>query len=256
MKPVIAIDGHVCSGKGTMARLLAQHFNLAHLDSGIFYRMFACLRLAIDSDFFSAGCNKKNLEKIENISNCLSFIGRDQENSETDRSSGDNFLIELLNETSVHDLLKAKKNIPDEVLRSDVIGAEASVVGKMPEVRNILTKFIREFVASVGDEYNGSVVDGRDIGTVVFPEAKCKIFMTADPMIRAQRRLNDLGHGATLEEVYSNLITRDERDFSRDVAPLTFDENYIFIDTTKETVEESFKRLEGVVKDSLCLIYP
>ncbi|MDR2268416.1 MAG: (d)CMP kinase, partial [Holosporaceae bacterium] len=139
MKPVIAIDGYVCSGKGTMARLLAQHFNLAHLDSGIFYRMFACLRLAIGGDFFSAGCNEKNLEKIENISNCLNFISRDQENSETDRMSGDNFLIELLNEMSVHDLLKAKESIPDEVLRSDIMGAEASAVGKLPEVRNILT---------------------------------------------------------------------------------------------------------------------
>ncbi|MDR1361656.1 MAG: (d)CMP kinase [Holosporaceae bacterium] len=253
MKPVIAIDGHGCSGKGTMARLLAQHFCFAHLDSGSFYRLFACLKLAMAGDFFNSTYPDSGISKIEDISNCLNLFGQCQwDDKSCDKN---NFLIELLEEISVHDLLQAKETIPTGVLRSDIVGIEASIIAKIPEVRSILTKLIREFATSVGDEYKGSVVDGRDIGTVVFPDANCKIFMTADQEIRAQRRLNDMPAGTTLKEVYDNLLERDDRDFSRKVAPLTFDSSYVLVDTTRETVEESFARLVDIVNNSIAPSY-
>jgi cytidylate kinase len=201
-KPVIAIDGPAGSGKGTIARLSADHFGFAHLDTGLLYRALAYL--------------------------------------------GGNSML------SAQDLFNFIKNTPGDVLRSNEIGLKASVVAGNPNVRKMLLQIQRDFAANPGKEYGGSVLDGRDIATIVVPDADYKIFITADLKTRADRRFEflkqkdpDVGY----DEIYSSLAIRDEQDKSRKIAPLIFNDSYdILIDTSNDSIEESFEKVITVVK--------
>ncbi|MDR0677886.1 MAG: cytidylate kinase [Holosporaceae bacterium] len=195
-KIVIAIDGPACSGKGTIARLLASHFNFTYLDTGLLYRGAAC-------------------------------VG-----------------IDKINDMSVFDLLKICTGVSSDILRSDAISAKASDIAKLPKIRPFLTKMQRDFVENSRDK--GFILDGRDIGTVVFPNADCKFFITANLETRASRRFEALKQNnpqITYDEVYQNLLRRDEQDSSRKIAPLFYDESYTLIDTSHETINESFLRI-------------
>ncbi|MDR2681445.1 MAG: (d)CMP kinase [Holosporaceae bacterium] len=225
MKPVVAVDGYASSGKGTIARMLAQKFNFAYLDSGILYRMFAYLQL-------ESLRGSENFENLQNIN--------------------ENLKNGTLWEISVHDLLAMKNKISENVLRSDTVSNATISTSKLSAVRNVITKFIREFAADPGKNFAGSVIDGRDIGTVAIPNATCKIFMTADPKIRAKRRFDELktkNCNVTFEEVYENMKNRDLQDSTRDTAPLTFNDDYIIVDTSNETVEESFEKIVRIIND-------
>ena len=134
-KPVIAIDGPSASGKGTIARLLAERLGFAYLDTGVLYRAVAYMNVSDD--------------EIANL--------------------------------SIRDLLKIVSETSENVLRTDEISAKASAIAKAPNIREILTKLQREFVLNPGEKYAGSVLDGRDIATVVVPKADCKIFITCKP---------------------------------------------------------------------------
>lgn len=201
MKPVVAIDGPAGSGKGTLARMIASHFNFVYLDTGLLYRTVAFLNVS--------------LEKIKSM--------------------------------KIEDLLNVADQLTDEQLRSSENSTRASNIAKMPEIRDIMTRLQRDFIDLYSDK--GVVLDGRDIGTVVAPDACCKLFITADLEERAKRRFADLkGKNITFEEVFNNMKHRDAQDKSRKVAPLTCDETYIVVDTTRQSAQESFQICKEEVK--------
>ncbi|MDR0631724.1 MAG: (d)CMP kinase [Holosporaceae bacterium] len=146
---------------------------------------------------------------------------------------------------SIHDLLKTIKEIPEEILRSEEGSIAASNIAKLPHIREILTKLQRDFARNPGEEYKGSVLDGRDIATAVVPNADCKIFITASLEVRAARRFESLKEAdprITYEDVYNNMKARDEQDKSRKTAPLSFNESYTLLDTSNDSIEESLEK--------------
>lgn len=194
MKPVVAIDGPSGSGKGTLARMIASHFNFVYLDTGLLYRTVA---------FF-------------------------------------NVPLEEIRDMKIEDLLNVVGQLTEEQLRSPENSIRASNIAKLPEIRDIMTRLQRDFINLYAKR--GVVLDGRDIGTIVVPDACCKLFITADLEERAKRRFSDLDDkNTTFEEVLDNMKRRDAQDISRKIAPLTCDETYVVIDTTGQSRQESFK---------------
>ena len=265
MKPIIAIDGPAASGKGTMARMLAEHFRFAYLDSGSLYRAFACIELVL-SDKSSVSLNDK-AEKEENHNLHLADLSEDYDfthilsdtlkeaeknKKKIDFSSYTAHTKFFSEDTSgAREFISIAKKIPDNILKSEIVGTGASTVGKLPEVRALLTSLMREFASSPGDKYLGTVIDGRDIGSVVFPNATCKIFLTADLKVRAERRFKDTKNfgdtSATFESIYETLRSRDERDASRSIAPMTYDETHIVVDTSNISIKEAFNKLVNII---------
>ena len=174
---IIAIDGPAASGKGTLAKRLAQHYGFRHLDTGVIYRAVA--KALLDRGF------------------------------------------ELTDEARAVEAAMAldPEKFGDPELKSHQIGEAASVVSVIPSVRDALVNFQRKFAA----ERPGAVLDGRDIGTVICPDADVKIFVIADPKVRAHRRTREArGRGEEADEalVLADIIRRDERDQNRAAAPL------------------------------------
>lgn len=192
---IIAVDGPTASGKGTIAKALAEHFGLPHLDTGLLYR-------AVGRQVFLGG--------------------RDPDDS------GD-----ALAATSFPDTL-----LNDPHLRSEETGGLASRVSVHPAVRQALYDRQRSFATQPG----GAVLDGRDIGTVIVPEAKAKLFITASVEARAQRRFREMrerGAAVTLAEIAEELRRRDDRDRNRKVAPLVPAADAMVIDTSALGKEEA-----------------
>lgn len=202
---IIAIDGPLASGKGTLARALAAHFDLPHLDTGSIYRATA-------------------LALIKN--------GIDPNNKEEAIKAAQNLDM---------------SNIVDAELRTAQVGQGASIVAAIPEVRKALFDFQRNFAANP----KGAVLDGRDIGTVICPDADFKFFVTARPEVRAQRRLKELhaaGETITLEELTQQIIERDTRDANRADAPLKPTETSIMLDTSDLGIDEVIKEAIGIIE--------
>ncbi len=199
---IIAIDGPAASGKGTLARRLADHYALAYLDTGLIYR----------------AVGKKVLDAGKNLNDTAAFIDAAQH-------------IEA-------------KDLKDPVLRQDEYSIAASHAGKIPEVRKLLLDFQRFAAHHPPADKKGAVLDGRDIGTVVCPEADIKIFVTANLETRAKRRFEELqtrGLETTYTQVLEDLTSRDKRDQERAIAPLKAAENAFQLDTTTLNAEETFK---------------
>jgi CMP/dCMP kinase len=201
---IIAIDGPAASGKGTLARNLARHFGLPHLDTGLLYRataralMDACLDLA-DQDAAVAAARG------------LALTGFDE-----------------------------------NLLRGREMAEAASIVAAIPEVRAALADIQRGFARSPG----GAVLDGRDIGTVICPEACPKIFVTASAEVRATRRALELrsqGEKADNAAVLADIVRRDERDKNRAAAPLMAAKDAIVLDTTTLDAEAAFQAALAIV---------
>lgn len=199
---IIALDGPAASGKGTLARKLAEHYNLALLDTGILYR--------------AVGWNVIN------------------SNGNPERES---------------DALKAIEKLPDTdmknpALRSESTGAAASKVAAIPAVRKALRDFQRQFAYNPPEDKAGTILDGRDIGTVICPETPYKLFITADVKTRAKRRfLEEFGENGTAQEfnnILEDLAARDERDTNRSMSPLKKAEDALLIDTTNSSIEAVF----------------
>lgn len=196
---VIAIDGVSASGKGTLAKMLANHLHWAYLNTGALYR---CVALY---------CIKNNI----------------------DYSNPQNVINELKN-VSFDDL-------ENEELFIENTGFVASKVSAIQEVRDFLFNFQKQFC----ENPNGAVLDGRDIGTVICPEAKYKFFVVADAKIRAERRLKDMQKqkiNVDFEEILNKIILRDKNDFERKVAPLKKADDAIEIDTGKLTKDEMLQK--------------
>ncbi len=205
---IIAIDGPSGAGKSTLGKMLAKKLGLLYLDTGAMYRAVA----------FAV------LEKGESCSDPLkaSEIARDSQ-------------IELTGEPETLQIILNGRDISTEI-RSKEIARAASVVSTNSEVRKILVKHQQEL-----GKYGGGVLEGRDIGTVVFPDADVKFFLTAKPEERARRRFNEdqqRGSALTFEQTLEEINERDKRDVSREDSPLSIAEGAVVIDTSGMTLEE------------------
>jgi CMP/dCMP kinase len=205
--PVIAIDGPSASGKGTIAKRVAQELGFHYLESGALYRLVALLALRrglTDEPGIAAAAEEMDVEFL-----------------------GDEIFLED-QDVSLH-------------IRHEEIGNHASDVARMPVVREALLKRQRAFRRSPG-----LVADGRDMGTVVFPDAQLKIFLTARPEVRAQRRYKQLiekGIAANLGALSRDLAERDARDANRAVAPLVPAPDSQVLDSSALSVEEVVDRI-------------
>ena len=226
-KITIAIDGYSSCGKSTMAKDLAREVGYIYIDSGAMYRAVTlyCLQNGL---FTEAGIDAASLEAAMPQVR-ISF----QLNPETQRP------MTFLNGKNVEDLIRTME-----------VSNHVSPVAALPFVREAMVKLQQD----MGKE-KGIVMDGRDIGTVVFPDADIKLFMTADPMVRAERRYKELqakGDGASLEEVYRNVVERDEADQNRPISPLRKADDAITLDNSHMTVEEQMEFFMDLYNKQIC----
>ena len=214
--PVIAIDGPSASGKGTIAKRVASALGFHYLESGALYRLVALIAL--------------RQELTEEISIATAAAGMDV------YFQGDEIFLED-QEVSLH-------------IRNEDVGKRASEVARLPKVRNALLERQRAF-----RQPPGLVADGRDMATVVFPDAELKIFLTASPEVRARRRYKQLiekGIAANLAALSRDLAERDARDANRAVAPLVpapdsqvLDSSALSVEAVADRILESWKRIGG-----------
>ena len=201
----IAIDGPAASGKGTIARRLAQHYGLPHLDTGLLYR--ATARVLLDQG-----------ERLDDAERAVSAARG-----------------------------LALTDFEEERLRGAEIGEAASVVAAIPAVRAALLETQRAFATQA----SGAVLDGRDIGTVICPDANAKLFVTARPETRAQRRALELrgrGERADYADVLADILRRDERDSGRSSAPLVAASDAILLDTSDLDVDAAVAAARAIVE--------
>lgn len=221
-KIIIAIDGFSSTGKSTVAKELARALEYVYVDTGAMYRavtLFALKNGWIEDDKIHTENLIENLDKIT-----LQFI----------YNSEKGFGEMHLNQQNV-----------EEEIRSMRVSKYVSKIAKISEVRKLL---VRQ-QADMGKE-KGVVMDGRDIGTVVFPQAELKLFMTASPEIRAQRRFDELrakGDDITYEEVLENVKMRDQIDTEREESPLRKADDAVEIDNSKLSREEQFEKIMQLV---------
>ncbi len=216
---IIAIDGPSGAGKSTLGKMLAKKLNFLYLDTGAMYR-------AVAYDVLENGVNLKDNEKIVEIA----------ENSN----------IELIGEPDSLSVILNGKDITAEI-RTNEIGQAASIVSTISEVRKILVEKQR----NLGNlSANGAVLDGRDIGTVVFPRADVKFFLTAKPEARARRRYEEdmeKGRAVSFDKTFAEIKERDERDVSREDSPLSIAEDAVVLDTSELGLAEVFEQMMRVV---------
>lgn len=204
---VIAVDGPAASGKGTIARALARHFDLPQMDTGLLYRAVAL--------------------------NLWRWGGDPSSEFEALRAADD-----------------LRLDADDPELRSEPVSKIASSVSAYPSVRAALLKRQQDFARQPG----GAVLDGRDIGTVIAPQADVKLFVTASAEVRAERRMKELagrGMNVHLAEVLADIHARDERDSTRAVAPLKQAADALLLDTSELTVEQAIAAAVRLVEERL-----
>lgn len=202
---IIAIDGPAASGKGTLAKRIADHFGYHHLDTGLIYRAVARDVRAVDGALDSAEDAGKAARELD------------------------------------------PATFDDPTLRHPGIGNAASVVAQIPAVRDILRAFQQKFAA----QPPGAVLDGRDIGTVVCPDADVKLFIVADTEVRAERRYLELvnrGEAVDQDEIFDQIARRDKRDRERADSPMQAAADALLLDTTKLDIDEAFDAAVELIK--------
>ena len=205
---VVAIDGPAASGKGTLARKLAERFGLAHLDTGKLYRATALLLLEAGADPTDPEAASAAARKVDPAS------------------------------------------LSDPRLSGEAVANASSVVAAIPEVRAVLLQMQRSFAAHPPSPARGAVLDGRDIGTVVCPDASVKLFVTASPEARAERRLRELrgrGTAAIYGDVLQDMKDRDARDSMRRDAPLAAAPDAVIIDTTRLNADQVLEQASDMI---------
>ena len=210
---IIAIDGPAGSGKSTIAKLIAKDLGMIYLDTGAMYRLFTLKSLKEKINFYDTK------EIIKLLSNLKIDIKKDK------------FYLD-------------GEDVTEEIRKPEV-SMIVSKVATIKEVRETMVAHQIEFSKS-----KNVILDGRDIGTVVFPNADLKIFLVADPMERAKRRYKELikkGEKVLLDEIYENIVTRDKIDSTRKESPLKKAEDALEVDTTYKNIEE--------VKEEILEIY-
>ena len=215
---IIAIDGSSATGKGTLCSKLAQVFDYAYLDTGALYR-------GVGYELLKNGFSPNDENKAIEIAKSL---------------SGEKML-----------------HLQDEsVIRTEEYGKAASIVSAFPGVRKALFEFQRRFaqnpVKKDGAIAQGAVLDGRDIGTVICPDAEYKIFLTARPEIRAERRFKELqltGLCVIYEDVVSDILARDKRDSERTTAPLKPADDAFILDTSDLTADDVYAQVVCFIQE-------
>jgi cytidylate kinase len=203
---VIAVDGPAASGKGTVARALAKHFGLPHMDTGMLYRAVALTMFRFGGDPGS---------EFEAVRACDGT---------------------------------AQVDPTDPDLRSEIVSSIASRISAYPGVRAALLERQRSFAARA----DGAVLDGRDIGTVIAPNATAKLFVTASPEVRARRRVAELlarGMPSHYDDVLIDIRARDERDSGRAAAPLTQADDAELLDTSEMGIDEAIAAAIALVEE-------
>lgn len=201
---IIAVDGPAASGKGTIAKALARHYGLPHLDTGLLYR-------AVGVEVMRAGGDPDDAAD------------------------------------ALHACHFADSLLADPELKTEAAGTAASHVSVHPQVREALLERQRAFAAQPG----GAVLDGRDIGTVIAPHAAAKLFVTASPQVRAERRfreMNSMGATVTFEDVLADVVARDERDMARSAAPLRQADDADLLDTSDLSIDAAVQRAIALVE--------
>ena len=222
-KIIIAIDGHSSCGKSTVAKELAKALGYTYIDTGAMYRAITLYFLQHNIDCKNHAAVSDALKHIH-----LSFV----------KSTSDDMPQIHLNGINVEDLI-----------RSLEVAGYVSVVAAIPDVRTFAVKQQQE----MGKE-KGVVMDGRDIGTTVFPDAELKIFMTANPEVRAERRYKELlaaNKPATLKDVFHNLMERDEQDSTRSVSPLRKADDAIEVDTSHINREQQLSFILNIAEERI-----
>ena len=202
---IIAIDGPAASGKGTLAKRLAEHYGFRHLDTGVLYRAIARALLDAGADL-------------------------------TDEASAVSAALEL-----------DPVNFGDPALKTQEVGDAASVISAHPKVREALLNFQRQFA----HQPPGAVLDGRDIGTVICPDADVKIFVVADAQVRAHRRTLEVrarGEEADEAAILADIQKRDERDRNRAVAPLKPADDAYLLDNSHLDIEGGVRAAIDIIE--------
>ena len=220
---IIAIDGHSSCGKSTFAKAIAARLGYIFIDTGAMYRavtLYALENSIIENGIVDEERIKASLRDID-----IDFRFNPQ------RGASDIYIN--------GDLAEGK-------IRTIEVSNCVSAVSSIAEVRSKLVA-IQQQMGRKG----GVVMDGRDIGTVVFPDAEIKIYMTADPMVRAERRFKELtakGDSVTLEEVYDNVVSRDKADMTRAISPLRKADDAVVLDNSYMNVEEQMAWFDELYK--------
>ena len=216
---IIAIDGYSSTGKSSFAKIMAKEFSFLYLDSGALYRgvtLFAIENGYIDDD---------NVIDVPALDKALQNL--DIHFGQEGTYIGDRCI--------------------EKEIRSLAVAGKVSPIATVAEVRLFVDRKLREF-----GQKGRIVMDGRDIGTTVFPEAELKIFMTADPMIRAERRAAEMrakGDKVDIQDVLKNLQERDYIDSHREVSPLTQAEDAIVLDNSHMTMEQQLEWVKDVIAE-------
>lgn len=225
-KLIIAIDGYSSCGKSTFARAIAKELNYIYIDSGAMYRAVTlyCLRMDyVGEGFIKTGKIISDLQEI--------YIG---------------FVYNP--DISEYETFLNSENVEAEI-RGVEVSSFVSRISQIQEVRWRMVELQREIGV-----FKGIVMDGRDIGTVVFPDAELKIFMTASVDVRAKRRYDELrakNFDVDYETIKSNIIARDIADENRDISPLRRAEDAIVLDNTRMTVKEQMDWIRGIISSKL-----
>ena len=220
---VIAIDGHSSGGKSTYAKAIAKALGITYIDSGAMYR--AVTLYAMENGMIRDGA----IDELELV-------------RQLDRI---NIEIVFNPRKNRHETWMNGRNVENEI-RTVAVSGHVSPVSKIREVREACVGLQRKMAAG-----KGVVMDGRDIGTVVFPDADIKIFLTANPDIRAQRRYDELrekGMEAGYGEILENIMDRDHQDSTRDISPLKKADDAIELDNSSMTVDEQMAWFKDLLK--------
>ena len=210
-KIVIAFDGYASTGKSSLAKLLSSHLNYTYINSGSMYR--AITYYAIQNNLIPL--TKKNINSLISL---LSNIQLD---------------YKINNSTGFSDIYLNGSNLESKI-KSLEVSNHVSSIAEIPQIRKHVVKIQKSF-----QQKGGLVMDGRDIGSVVFPNADLKLFLTASDHIRAKRRFDELineGYKVNYDDIFNNIISRDKKDSERKDSPLIIPKDAVVIDNSKMSI--------------------
>ena len=216
---IIAVDGYSSTGKSSFAKIIANEFSFLYLDSGALYR--GVTLFAIENGYI-ADDNTINVPELDKA----------LENLDLHFGADGTYIADRCIELEI---------------RSMEVAGKVSPIATVAEVREFVDRKLREF-----GKAKRVVMDGRDIGTTVFPDAELKIFMTADPMVRAERRaleMREKGLEVNIEDVLKNLQERDYIDSHREVSPLTQAADAVVLDNSHMTMQQQMEWLKGIISE-------
>lgn len=224
-KLTIAIDGHASTGKSSIAKELAVSLGYTYINSGSMYR--AVTLYAVENNL---------MELIDN--NIDQFI----------KLLNNNKIHFKFNKNLISEIFLNDRNIENEI-KSLKVSQKVSVVAAIPKIRKEMVKLQRNI-----DRNKGIVMDGRDIGSVVFPDADLKLFLTASPEVRAKRRYNEMvdsGEKVEFHEVLENIMYRDNLDSTRKDSPLIIQKDAVVIDNSFLSIEDQLLKISSLIKEKL-----